>query len=391
MEGSGYEGIFSLASLASSVSCPVDVAARFGVGSLPPRRVVRALYSEPRHLRSPPYDAGGTSFDSSLILPSSEAGLDASIVLPDSASPDTGPEDSGPLLGTLTGLVIDYTQGNGRGVLPGAALSLSIPSGIAVPSPLPSGVTSDANGLFTITGVPAGVALQLTTTKSTDLQQGIAYSTSYVTVTVGAGETTNVFPVVHEGCYQTFVLNPAAGTDAGNQPVTLDNASCLGPLGPTSGERPGAYAAMSFDATAFKDPVTNSLWAQPIRVEMIPLAYPTFGTTSIPDLSWSVGLPGQASPPGLLGAVEYRVVKSDPGQSDDGKDLVLNNPTGDPVTIAVPVYTPPTSAGALTFDYNPATAGWMATSATPGTLQSSAGSVAFVALQASPAPAGGRS
>jgi hypothetical protein len=323
----------------------------------------------------PPYDAGLPSTLEDTGAAIADASFDVTLT-PEDAATDAGAPDSGPPVGTITGIVIDYSQGNGRGVVPRAVVSLSAPTAATPPS-LPAPVTTDANGLFTITNVPVGLALQVGTTKATDFVNGIAYSSTYLTTTVGAGQIVNVFPVLHEGCYQTWTLDPGTA-DAGNAPVTLDNATCAGP---TVGSHPGAYAAMSFDAAAFKDPLTNLPWNGSIRVEMIPLAYPELANGS-PDLSWSVGLPGVASPPGLLGGVQYRVVKSDPGQADDGQLLDLLNRTSDPVSIAVPLFTSPTAPQPLTYWYDTATGGWVASTALPGALTTSPGGVSYVMVPA---------
>jgi hypothetical protein len=326
----------------------------------------------------PPYDGGG--FVSTLpdgSFATTDGGLDATIAPVEAGSEDAAVQvEAAPQSGTITGLVIDYSQGNGQGVLPGAIVSVSAPN-VATPGTLPPAVTADANGFFTLTNVPAGVALQLGATKPTDLVNGVAYSTTYATVAVGAGQTVTAFPIVHEGCYQTWVLNPG-GTDAGNLPVTLDNATCSGPA---VGSHPGAYAAMTFDATAFKDPVTNSLWNKSIRVEMIPLAYP-YAETGI-DLSWALGLPGTTTPSGLLGAAEYRVVKSDPGNADDGAPLVLNNPASDPVSIAVPIFTSTIGAQAISYSYSTGSGAWAVSTVLPSGVDSSETEVSYVTLQVS--------
>ncbi len=313
----------------------------------------------------PPYDAGIYAEDSSGSSPASDdSGLDATIGS-DSGS-DGGAPEAAAQLGTVSGIVIDYTEANGQGVVPGAVVSVSFPS--TAPSSLvaPAPVTTDANGLFTIANVPAGVSLQISATKPTDLVNGVAYSTTAIVTTVPAGQTVNVFPILHEGCFQIVALNPD-DAGAGTLPVTLQNATCRPGGGSLTGlgTRVGAYAAMTFDAASFKDPINGSLWTGSIRVEMIPLAYPF---EQVFDLSWALGLPGAAAPPGLLGAAEYRVVKSDPAGADDGQILALANPANDPVAIAVPVYTGP-SGQALAYSYDTTAEGWKGETATPGPVQ----------------------
>ena len=319
----------------------------------------------------PPYDGGGAAPDSA-VTPISDASVD--VTLSQDGGSDTGPTDSAPPLGTVSGIVIDYTQGNGKGVVPGAVVSVTPPGSATTLS-----ATTDANGLFTIPNVPAGVSLQIEATKPTDLVKGIAYSSTYVVTTVGAGQTVNIFPVLHEGCFQTFVLNPGAGTDAGNAPVTLLDSTC-----PGGSPRTGAYAAMSFDSTSFEDS-SQILWTQnsgTIRVEMIPLAYPV--NAGVPDLSWSAGLPGAVSPAGLLGAAEYRVW----GVSPSNPDVILrvHDPVNHPVGIAVPVYAAPRSAQVVAYSYSSSagaggTPGWTSESTVPGSLQDAGAPLQYVTIQ----------
>jgi len=71
----------------------------------------------------------------------------------------------------------------------------------------------------------------------------------------------------------------------------------------------------------------------------------------------------------LLGAAEYRVVKSDPAKADDGELLDLANPVNAPVSIAIPLYSAPTSGSGLAYSYDPASQAWTAPSgATPGAV-----------------------
>jgi hypothetical protein len=276
----------------------------------------------------------------------------------DAAASDADAGDAAIPVGTISGVAINYSQANGKGVLAGATVSISVPSN---PSANIPNVTTDANGVFSIANVPAGMPVQVAVTKPTDVANGIAYSRSFSVVTLASGQTLNLFPIVHEGCFQTYAFSGSSGLDAAaNEPVTLQNAQCPG--GPA---RTGAYAAMTFDSTSFSDcggaacTATSPIWTHGIRVEMIPLAYPSNGGT--PDLSWALGLPGSTTPPGLLGAVEYRVIGVDPGQPDDGDELGLSpaaqGGTGvHAVGIAVPVYTAPSTAAA--FSYDPSAATW---------------------------------
>ena len=323
---------------------------------------------DPDISKLPPYDGGGFAPDGAVI-PIADASLDGTLGQ-DSGS-DTGPADSAPPLGTVNGIVIDYTQGNGRGVVPGAVVSVSVPGNAA--ASVPASVTTDASGLFSIDGVPAGVTVQIGVSKPTDLVNGIAYSTTFLLTTVGAGQTSNVFPVLHEGCFQSFVLNPAPGSDAGNLPVALYNARCASP-------RSGAYAAMTFDQGAFEDPSSHIIWSTnngTIRVEMIPLAYPANPANgNAPDLSWAVGLPGVATPPGLLGAAEYRVYGVQPGQPDI---LLGVHDTNTSVSIAIPIYTAPTGAP-LAYSYAPASGAWASTSQGPSAAQDAGPALQYVTI-----------
>jgi hypothetical protein len=244
---------------------------------------------------------------------------------------------------------------------------------VSVPSnpsaTVPSSVTSDANGLFTIPGVPAGVTLQINVSKPTALDPSgnaiaPAYSTTSLVATVPAGQTLAVFPVLHEGCFQ--VVNPA---DAG-PPVSLVNAQCASPRG-------GTYTSMTFGPGSFDDPVANALWTGSVRIEMIPLQYPAFPADAGDDLSWAVGLPGVATPPGLLGAAEYRVVKST-GGSDDGEVLSLHS--GAHVSIAVPVYAGP-SGSASAYSYSTTTGAWTPETPTVSGVQDGGPPVEYVTMQ----------
>lgn len=317
----------------------------------------------------PPFLDGGAEPDV-VFTPTADATIDATLPPSEAGATDTGVVvDSGPQLGTVTGIVIDYTQGNGSGVVPGALVSISPPG-----ASMAMTATTDASGLFTIAGVPSGT-LEINVSKAPDLVSGIAYSTTSVVTTVGAGQTVNVFPVLHEGCFQTVVLNPQAGVDAGNQPVTLQNATCLSP-------RTGAYAAMTFDQASFEDPISHIIWNTnngTIRVEMIPLAYPVSGTA--PDLSWAAGVPGGTTPPGLLGAAEYRVYGVNPGQPD--KLLGVHDSA---VTIAVPIYAAPT-ATPQAYSYSASTGAWAAEPSAPPSQAQDAGPPLEYVTIAVPAPA----
>ena len=321
----------------------------------------------------PPYDAGGTAEDTGVFTSGEDSGIDGTIIAQDSGpGTDTGALDGAQPFGSINGVVIDYTQANGRGVVPGATVAVTYPSNPSLAAP-PS-VTSDANGLFTIPSVAAGVPLEIGVTKETDLTNGIAYSSSLLVATVDAGQTLSVFPVVHEGCFQI-----AAVLDAGAQGVTLQSATC--PVG-DDGPRTGAYAAMTFGPTSFVDP-QGIPWTGNIRVEMIPLAYPS--NDGPLDLSWALGLPTgttAATPAGLLGAVEYRVYTSDPGQTDDGELLSLStSASASSVSIAVPVYTAPTATTPLAYSFNPTTGAWSAESVTPGAVLTSVGGVQYEMVQ----------
>jgi hypothetical protein len=321
----------------------------------------------------PPFDAS-TEDAAPIVIP--DASIDNTIPPVEAGPPTDGggdvAQDTSVPPGTISGVVFDYTQANGKGVLAGATVTVSVLSSSAV---IPT-VTTDANGQFTVPNVPSG-QVQVSVSKATDLTAGIAYSTGIVVTNVPSGGTVNVSPIVHEGCFQTYVLPGALNADASaNQPVTLQNAQCGG--GPGSTTRTGAYAAFQFIPTgnSFADcgssgvcTSTSPLYSKVIRVEMIPLAYPVNGSNQ--DLSWAVGLPGLVTPPALLGAAEYRVVKHDPGQSDDGQLLGLSsfatNPSGSnfaPVAVAVPVYTTPGSTPAA-YSYDALTAqAWTAETAT---------------------------
>jgi hypothetical protein len=321
----------------------------------------------------PPYDAGETAEDTGVFTSGEDSGLDGTIIAQDSGpGTDTGALDAAQPEGSINGVVIDYTQANGRGVVPGATVAVTYPSNPSLAAP-PS-VTSDANGLFTIPSVAAGVPLEIGVTKETDLTNAIAYSSSLLVATVDAAQALSVFPVIHEGCFQI-----AAVLDAGPQGVNLQNAMC-----PVSDDGPpsGAYAAITFGPTSFVDP-QGIPWTGNIRVEMIPLAYPS--NDGPPDLSWALGLPTgttAATPAGLLGAVEYRVYTWDPGQTDDGELLSLStSASASPVSIAVPVYTAPTATTPLAYSFDPTTGAWSSESATPGEVQMSVGGVQYEMVQ----------
>jgi hypothetical protein len=320
----------------------------------------------------PPFD-GGAEPDV-VFTPTADATIDATLPPAEAGTTDTGVNvDSGPQVATVTGIVVDYTQGNGSGVVPGALVSISAPGTSAAMT-----ATTDASGLFTIPGVPSRTTLEINVSKSPDFVNGIAYSTTSLVISIPDNQTVNVFPVLHEGCFQTFVLDPAAGVDAGNQPVTLQNATCLSP-------RTGAYAAMTFDQASFEDPITHFIWNAnngTIRVEMIPLAYPKNGTA--PDLSWAAGLPGAVTPPGLLGAAEYRVYGVNPGQPD--KLLGVHDSA---VTIAVPIYAA-SSGTPQAFSYSSSNGAWTQEgAAAPSGAQDAGSQLQYVTVTVPPPIASG--
>jgi hypothetical protein len=311
----------------------------------------------------PPYDGGGVAQEDSAFSTGEDAAMDSTII-PQEAGPgeDTGAPDASPGTGTINGIVIDYTEAKGRGVVPNATVSVTVPSNSAA---TPLTTTADADGLFSITGVPAGVALEISVSKPSDLSvfQPVVYSTSLLVATVDANQTLSIFPILHEGCFQ--IASVLDGGAAGQ--VTLQNATCPAA---DDGSPTGAYAAMTFGPTSFVDS-QNIPWSGDIRIEMIPLAYPISETA---DLSWALGLPtgtnGAGTPSGLLGAAEYRVYTSDLGQSDDGEPLFLStSASASPVSIAVPLYTAPTATTPLAYSFDTTTGAWSSESATPGAVQ----------------------
>ena len=314
----------------------------------------------------PPYEGGAVvTSDGAINVP--DVTTDSAFAL--EAGAETGPVESSTGMGTVSGVVVDYTQGNGQGVVPGAGISITVPGNTSFTA---LSATADLNGLFTVPNVPAG-PVQITVTKGTTaptgLLSGVAFSSTDLVVTVSAGQTLSVFPVLHEGCFQVVPLvgGGGGGADAGDAggdagaPGTVTLSSACG--------RPGAWASLTFDPTSFVNPITNTIYqGASVRIEMIPLAYPASG--GAPDLSWSLGLPGLTSPADLLGAAEYRVYAVDPGGTSgaDGLALGIRTATTPPISISVPLYTAPTGTPTVT-TYSTATATW-ATDATvtPGAL-----------------------
>jgi hypothetical protein len=302
----------------------------------------------------PPYDGGSYSFDSSFSYDAGGFTGDATTFSED-AGIEASAADGGVQLGGVNGIVIDYTQGVAQGIVPGATITVT-PAGSTTAI---AQQTSDANGLFAVANLPSGVPLQVNVTKPTDETKGVAYSSTAIVVTIPAGQTVSLAPVLNEGCFQ--IVNVLSAGDAG---VTLQNATCPGGFYGVSGpgQRPGAYAAMTFETSSFKD--TMGTYLGQVRIEMIPLAYPLSDPADPPDLSWAVGLPGGGSPAGLLGAAEYRVVREDTGEVLDVADS-----KNDPVSIAVPVFTAPTGQPAA-YSYDEANQTWKAeTSAVTGPAQ----------------------
>src|SRR6202041_3527789 len=114
---------------------------------------------------------GGLSSSEDTGSPfSTDANIDVSLGSDDSGA-EAAPVDSATPVGTVSGIVIDYTEGNGKGVVPGATVTVSFPGNPSASAPAP--VTTDGNGLFTIPGVQAGVALEVGVSKPTDLVKGI--------------------------------------------------------------------------------------------------------------------------------------------------------------------------------------------------------------------------
>jgi hypothetical protein len=250
----------------------------------------------------------------------------------------------------VTGLVLSYRDAAGRGVLPGSIVTIA---GTTMSA------TTDAFGRFTLANVPAGHVL-VNVTHPTDKTASLAYGTTQLAVDVAAGQTVQVFPVLHSGCYVSF--NVGQTTDAST--FTLQQG-CI--------SRSNAYAAITLSGNTGEivDPTTSAPYNANARVEIIPLAFPTDEPTD-PDLSFGIGMPGNlASSSGVaidpIGGAEIRIVK-DTSDSADGSPLQLAQ--GQTVSLDLPLYRAGTGAEPLAaWSYDAKQGAWVLDpSATGGTF-----------------------
>jgi hypothetical protein len=254
----------------------------------------------------PPLDAslGG---DSNSFVPV-DSGSEGAIN--EEAGDDDGSTGDGAdshLTGTITGVVINYSQGAGHGVLAGATVTvLNGPS-----------VTTDAFGAFTLPGVSAGPRVQINVSSPTNKTLGVAYSTTQIVVALGDNQLVTVFPVLHQGCYETMTSGTAGS-------VTLSDVGLkCGDLQPSVAD---VWASLQYGATSFTTPSNGALFNGTARVEIVPIAFP-LNLEGTLDFTWGLGLPGTNTPLDTIGATEFRVV-------DDatGEPLVVT--TGDTSVIA---------------------------------------------------------
>jgi hypothetical protein len=270
----------------------------------------------------PPPDAG-PPIDASLADAPNDVALDVSLDHADAG--ETGPNEGGNGQATITGVVLDYTQGAGKGVIPNAKVStVSLTGSVST--------QTDKNGFFVL-HVPAGhVVLAVSRTYNpSDPTAQIVYSTTQVVLDVTAGETVNVFPLLHEGCVGRFPNLGAGGLDAGLD-TTLLTATCTRANPLASGSITKNYVEVSLSsATALLRSDGTTPFSGTARAEMIPIAFPTVGAT--PDLKWAVGLPGTTTIVDTIGAVEVRVV-------DDSTGEPLKLATGSHATIKTPISQP---------------------------------------------------
>jgi hypothetical protein len=288
----------------------------------------------------PPFDAGPNPVFDANIITSFDSGDANQVGSEDSGNVDAG-EDAGPGTGTIVGVVVDYEQGNGVGVVPGATVSvLNGPS-----------TTTDAFGTFTLTNVTGGTVL-LNVSNATDLTNHIAYSNTQAVVQLGKGQTVSVFPVLHEGCFEVVDMSQVEGTRI----VQYSDGQIGCPYNTIPSEN---YFAFSFGATSFTDPAVGggSAFTGVARIEAIPIAFPAL--TSSTDYSWALGLPGQSAPPGIVGAIQIRVYDTATGDA-------LTVRSGDNVSVTMPTSQtlpgPDAGTGAQLFAYGGATATWAAVS-----------------------------
>ncbi|HEY2518304.1 MAG TPA: hypothetical protein VGI39_45860, partial [Polyangiaceae bacterium] len=273
----------------------------------------------------PPYDGGlvDVTTDVTVTPPGDANTIDVQAVdTGTSTGDDGGNEASSGGLVTVTGKVVNYTEGKGQGVIPGAVVTTA--DGL-------HSATSDGNGAFTITGIPVSgdqsnpSTVILNVTKATDKVLRVAYSSTGITLSLAGTQTVNVFPVLHVGCYAVI---PAA--NAGPTPTIDLTTACT-----SSGtHRPSAYAALTFKSNSFKG--ASGALAANLRVEMIPLSYPA---TTPMDLSWAIGLPGATTQPGTIGAAEFRVYNDDTNEELDVDPNAVND-----VVATIPLYRAPAQA-----------------------------------------------
>jgi hypothetical protein len=206
-------------------------------------------------------------------LPTFDARHDA-FTLPDAADAAAAPEASAQL-GAIGGVVLNYSEGGGRGVVAGARVSVA---------GLPDVIT-DVRGVFELSSVPAGKVV-INVSRPTDKSRRIAYSTTQVIVRdLAGGKRVSVFPVLHTGCVASFNFSIDATSGMTRQ------------LSDACSSRSGAYASFHVDdATSFQR-ADGTLYGGAARVELIPLAFPFVSDTSR-DLSWSIGMPARSASKG---------------------------------------------------------------------------------------------
>ena len=291
----------------------------------------------------PPYDGGllDVTTDVTVTPPSDANTLDVQAV--DTGTPvgeGGGNEAAAGGLVTITGKVVNYTEGKGQGVIPGAVVTTA--DGL-------HSATSDGNGAFTINGIPVSgdksnpTTVILNVTKATDKNLRLAYSSTGITLSLAGTQTVNVFPVLHVGCYAVI---PAANAA---QSATIDLTTACASSGTS---RPNAKAALTFKSSSFSAP--NAPNPVNFRVEMIPLSYAASTPT---DLSWAIGLPGAATQPGMIGGAEFRVYDDDTNQELDVAQGAVADVIG-----TIPLYRAPGQAELPVHPahYDNASGGWAA-------------------------------
>jgi hypothetical protein len=280
----------------------------------------------------PPFDASvAPGFDANALN-----GLDSAGDVSDlEDGGDDGSATDGPnATATVTGVVINYSQGNGRGVIPNATVT-------ALSGSTTVTTTSNAFGAFVLTGIPAG-QVQVSVSKATDETAGLTYSTTQVVLTLTENQSVSVFPVLHQGCFETVSIGGTAGSVATDD----DGMTCSGTVQLT-----GTYAKVQYGVTSFVTPSNGATFSGTARFEMIPIAFPATPSATT-DFAWALGLPGATTPVETIGATEFRVIDEATGEQ-------LGVAAGDTnVVLTVPTWTLGNTTAFKPYFYNLSTGTW---------------------------------